>query len=92
MPSLLVENVLGLLEAANCPSEVCAQIVKKIEAWEQEILYSELNKLLGFLEAFEVVRLVEENFLLYNNPAPPLLLKSSIAKLQEILNKCRPTE
>jgi len=50
-------------------------------------LYSELNKLLSHLEAFEAVRLVEEYFARFDNPAPPKLLKSSIDKLQQMLNE-----
>lgn len=50
-------------------------------------LYAELNNLLGHLEAFEVVKLVEQEYAKHNNPAPPELLKRSIWKLQKRLNE-----
>lgn len=34
LPSVLVENVLELLEEAGVPTEINDEIVEKIEAWE----------------------------------------------------------
>lgn len=50
-------------------------------------IYAELNTLLGHLEAFDVVRLVEEYFAKFGNPAPPKLLQNTINKLQKRLEE-----
>ena len=50
-------------------------------------LQCELNILLAILRDVNVVKLVQEEFTKYNNPAPSLLLERSIEKLQEKLNK-----
>lgn len=36
VPSKLVEDVLGLLEEAGCPTNINDQIATLIEAWESE--------------------------------------------------------
>jgi hypothetical protein len=57
-----------------------------------DALYSDLNKLLSHLESFDVVKLVEEHFAQYNNPAPPLLLRKVMNDLQKRLDEAPDAE